>query len=308
MNNDKILIGIITCNRPKSLQRCIQGLSKLDLDCNIHVDILIIDNSQQLSAKYVYDEINIQANKFQIFYTYEPQAGIPYARNAAIYYTLKNDYSYLAFIDDDEIPDSKWLCSLYNSLIYYQADIVHGKVVKIFSDNSQKLFNDLHVVSKPKKTGQIIDRAATNNILIKREILKNIKFDEALALTGGSDTLFTRQAVKKGATIIHCNESIVYEYQEKIRERFIWIFKRHYRMGLTAVHTEKVINGCLYIYTILASKAILQFPRGLFLLIIYSATGNNPLKAILPIARGIGIMSGLFGIKYYEYKSRHKFI
>ena len=63
------------------------------------------------------------------------------------------------------------------------------------------------------KNGEKLQWAATNNVILKQEIIKKekIKFYEKLANLGGSDQLFFMILNERGYKIKWCEDAIVYE-------------------------------------------------------------------------------------------------
>ena len=62
-------------------------------------------------------------------------------------------------------------------------------------------------------TGTDLEVAATNNLLLDLAVVRRLglRFDAAFGLSGGSDTLFTRELVASGERMVWCDEAIVYD-------------------------------------------------------------------------------------------------
>ncbi len=58
-------------------------------------------------------------------------------------------------------------------------------------------------------SGTQIEVAATNNLLLDLRQVRafGLRFDEALGLSGGSDTLFTRELHGRGGVLVWCGRS-----------------------------------------------------------------------------------------------------
>ena len=72
-----------------------------------------------------------------------------------------------------------------------------------------------------RSTGELMESASTNNVLFdfkKICIDLDVRFDEAFALKGGSDSDFFKKAFLKGVNITWVSDAVVYETLEK--ERF----------------------------------------------------------------------------------------
>lgn len=305
-----LIVAIITCNRTDQLKICVNSVidSVKYSKMTEMITILIVDNHVEASARLIISMLKKENHMLNIVYQVEPNQGIPYARNRCIKYARNNDPDYLIFIDDDEVADKEWINELLRSVVLHQADIVHGRVEKIIDDSkSSKCGIYLHHKLKlQKKNGEIIDRAATDNLLISRSIYSKYSFDENMKMTGGSDTMFTREAFLHGAKIVYAHYAVVREKISTDRLKISWIIKRHYRLGVNYSYIEmRLFNNQLTFYKILV-KCILQIPRSFIELIYMIFKRECIIASMLPLVRGYGSLIGLFGGTYDEYASRHK--
>src|SRR4051812_14376856 len=118
----KLSIAIITYKRPQSLQKTLAALAKIMCPKDTELQLLIVDNDADRSAKSVFDSAVFTGEKH---YVAQPLLGRGYARNTALDAALDSDY--LVFIDDDIIPEVNWLKALYDTALNYQAAMVQGK-------------------------------------------------------------------------------------------------------------------------------------------------------------------------------------
>lgn len=95
-----VTIAICTCNRPADLRVCLQAIGRLDPGPG---EVLIIDNSAGDPAT------KAAALEFGARYIVEPAPGLSRARNRAL---VESNCEFIAFIDDDAIPDAQWLSHL----------------------------------------------------------------------------------------------------------------------------------------------------------------------------------------------------
>src|SRR5699024_3427536 len=65
-----------------------------------------------------------------------------------------------------------------------------------------------------------------------------LRFEQSLGLSGGEDTLFTRQLVEQGGTIVWCNESAAEDYVVASRLTREWAVQRAYSAGNGWVHVN----------------------------------------------------------------------
>src|SRR5262245_60252242 len=94
--------SVIVCtrNRPEQLKQCLQGIRQL---CYPDVDVIVVDNaSDDDAAKPIADARGAR-------YIHEPVIGLSRSRNRGARYS---EAEIVAFIDDDAVPNTDWLCNL----------------------------------------------------------------------------------------------------------------------------------------------------------------------------------------------------
>jgi len=172
--------------------------------------IVVVDNDRLRSAeKVVYDS---KKDHIDILYVVEERKNISIARNKAIDNATGD---YIAFIDDDEIPEQDWVLTLYKALKKFQADAVLGPVFPVYQVQPPNwvIRSKLHL--RPTyETGIEIDwrKGRTGNLLIKKVLFDStgIFFDPRFG-QGGEDQDLTQRMLKKGFRFIWCNEARVNE-------------------------------------------------------------------------------------------------
>lgn len=108
----EITVIICTYNRCQSLKRTIESVAAQTLSHAIAWEIVVVDNN---SSDETYEVVEDFRSKYPERFRYicEPQQGVSRARNAGI---LAARGDILAFIDDDETADPKWLENLTSNL------------------------------------------------------------------------------------------------------------------------------------------------------------------------------------------------
>jgi glycosyltransferase involved in cell wall biosynthesis len=95
-----VSVVICTCNRPNDLRVCLEAISRLDPGPS---EVVIIDNTAGDDAA------KSAALDFGALYIVEPTPGLSRARNRGL---AESNSEFVAFIDDDAIPDVQWLARL----------------------------------------------------------------------------------------------------------------------------------------------------------------------------------------------------
>jgi len=206
-----IAVCICTYKRPEMLRNLLKSLYNQSTDDFITYSIIVVDNDKLRSAEKVVAEIKSDL-RTEISYLVEENKNIALARNKAIY-SAKGDL--IAFIDDDEIPEERWLLTLYEAMIKYKADAVLGPVFPLYEVRPPAWVTKGKFHQRPiYKSGFSIDwnQGRTGNLLIKRNLfdITGIYFDPRFG-KGGEDQDFTRKMLERGFKFIWCSEAIAYE-------------------------------------------------------------------------------------------------
>jgi len=125
-----ISVCICTYKRPELLKRLLKALLAQNTAGLFTYSIVVADNDCSQSAKAVAVEVSA-STLISIRYCVEPQQNIALTRNKAIEHS---NGDFLAFIDDDEFPDSSWLLNLFRACEEHQVDGVLGPVKRHFDE------------------------------------------------------------------------------------------------------------------------------------------------------------------------------
>jgi glycosyltransferase involved in cell wall biosynthesis len=101
-----ITATVCTYNRSRYLALALAGLQRQSLPAT-QFEILIVDNCSTDDTRRVVDEFRQRLPNLR--YAYEPRPGLSYARNTAMDEARGR---YLAYLDDDAIPEPQWLQAL----------------------------------------------------------------------------------------------------------------------------------------------------------------------------------------------------
>lgn len=229
-----LAVAIPTFQRPRLLRSLLDLLPER-LEEAAHVaqaHIVVVDNDPAGSAR----EVAAAYADRGVRYAHEPRPGIAAARNRAL--TECVDVRLVAFIDDDESPRPGWLSYLVETWLAYEPSAVMGRVISVFeTDPEPWILATGAFTRRPRPTGLAIPVAAAGNLLVDVEDVtrRAVRFDETLGLGGGEDTLFSRQLIRAGGTIVWCNESEAEDLVPLARISRAWAMKRAFNGGSTAV-------------------------------------------------------------------------
>src|SRR4051794_383875 len=201
----KVVVAALTYRRPGDLEELLPALVAQRASVEEEVDILIVDNDPDAGAR---DQVAAFGDGVRYVHAAEP--GIAAARNTAL--DAAGDADLLVFIDDDERPVRAWLSRLLSTWAEHRTTAVVGPVISAFEvEPGDWIRAGGFFTRRRMPTGTAIEIAATNNLLLDLAEVRRmgLRFDLRFGLSGGSDTLFSRELIAKGGTMIWCDEAIV---------------------------------------------------------------------------------------------------
>ena len=211
----KVDVCVLTYRRPQSLMRLLGALQELRFpdvrlpSCACWWWTTTPRLRPGKSARTL-----ARGSPLRFVYIVEKRRGIPQARNAALAASLAHS-DFLAFVDDDEVPEPDWLAELLRVQRAGDADAVAGPVLPCFEPGAARWLTRGGLFERPRHTtGARIDYAYTGNVLVRTAALAQMDalFDERLALSGGSDSEFFERFAASGRRIVWADAAIVHEW------------------------------------------------------------------------------------------------
>lgn len=311
----KVAACVVTYHRLDGLERLLRSFDSLRFEkVDVpDVKIVVVDNDPEGSASEICEKLASELG-CPLEYHLEARRGISHARNRAVLCAAALNADFLAFVDDDEVPEPSWLDELLFVQRSYAADVVGGPVLPHFYEPvpdwivKGKLFEQ--PFERPRyPTGQLLQLTAAGNVLIRTKMFEEMDeyFDERLGLTGGEDTHFFTQVHGAGYRIVWADEAVVHEWTPRSRASASWILKRAYRLGNASSLYEMYSRAGALTRAVRFAKGsgrivqgILLIPGGALLSIVWGH--HLLLKPLIYIVRGAGMLTGLIGVRYEEYR------
>jgi succinoglycan biosynthesis protein ExoM len=303
-----VTVCIASYKRPEGLKRLLHALKEQDFKkCDVpNIEVIVVDNDITASARKVCANAKLDF-PWSLKYCVEEQRGISYARNRAV--KERNDNTnFLAFIDDDEVPNKFWLDELLFVQQAYKADIVAGPVIPHFiSDVPKWVIQGKFFEPSSYPTGHELKVAYTNNVLICSHVLQQVdKFDERFALTGGEDSHFFMRLKLAGNKFIWAADALVHEWVPRTRTTVKWVLQRGYFGWSVHSCCERELYPSISTITMRMVKGFALIAKGFCMILPSLLLGQHALvRALLNIYRGIGTIAGLIGVRYEVYKTTH---
>jgi len=179
-------------------------MEKLSIPC----ELILIDDHSEDSYREYYRSLTGDHQYIEL-----PQnVGRAKIRNLFLQYAT---FPYLLFLDCDSIIHQSDFLHNYLSIISEQPDVVcGGRVYPFEKPDKEHQLRWNYGIQRESKTCKERQKTPnrsfmTNNFLIKKELLQEIRFDERLTQYGHEDTLFGLELAKRGITIKHIENPIL---------------------------------------------------------------------------------------------------
>lgn len=302
-----VTLSALTFRRPQDIAATLPLLVEQARSVPHDVDILIVDNDTTDSARGV-----VEGFAPEVRYVHEPTPGIAAGRNRVL--TETKDKDVVVFIDDDERPITQWLPLL---LEMYERNHPAGIVGPVVSEYAQEpdewILAGRYFDRLRHPTGTRVKVAATNNLLLDRRFLgdQGITFDERFGLTGGSDTMLTRQITDAGGILLWCDEAVVTDVVPASRLTQKWVVRRAFRSANSGIRVELEVARSplrrMGVRIRSAARGLARAGAGVGQWVVGCLTGRLVFRArgVRKMARGLGMITGAAGYVYAEY-SRSK--
>jgi succinoglycan biosynthesis protein ExoM len=285
-----ISVCICTYKRPELLRLLLLKLREQITDGAFSYSVVVADNDSEETARKVVEEFS-GSESLPVFYYTEPRKNIALVRNKAVGNAAGD---YLAFIDDDELPENLWLSTLLVTLEKYGVDAVLAPVRPRFEHEPPAWVTKGRFFDRPEyATGRDLKsgECRTGNVLIRKKSLECLEtpFDERFG-SGSEDVDFFRRLMAHGKKAIWCNEAPAYELIPPQRcSRRYQIRLALLRGGNSFKHRNSRLKGIV--------KALLALPFYCCALpILYLLGEQYFMKYLIKVCDHFGRLMRAFGI------------
>ena len=303
-----VTVAVLTFKRPEGITKLLEAMSRQQkTEIPSKLTLLVVDNDANGSGEATIEAFraseHFRKGRFELLYVLEKRQGIPLARNTALD-SAPTKTDLFGFLDDDEWPVEGWLNGMLTVWARTKADCVYGPVEPVYPANPPSYFIRSRVFERKKNSeGQRIGYAASNNVLFDYPLVRswNLRFEETMRYTGGTDYLFFNQAVRKGMKVYWADAALVYDIIPPNRMTWKWILQRQYRLGNTFAVSEVLHGSTLQRRKRLVYGAA-RTALGAVMLPSIIVSPYWGMRAMTHMLRGAGMVSGILGHAYQEYR------
>jgi glycosyltransferase involved in cell wall biosynthesis len=299
-----VAVCCITFRRREGLRRLLDGLNRLTFVRNPPpaITVIVVDNDRTRPMASLVAALE-PGFRWQLRYDCEPVQGIASARNRTLA-LVPPDADYVAFIDDDEVPEPAWLDELLFVSRRFAAPIVQGPVRPVFEAPPPRwIMRGRFFEQGPYDDGAGLHFAATNNSLIEVRVIDRLglRFDRRFDQSGGEDQQFFGRAIAAGHPVATATRALVREWIPADRATLGYLLRRRFRMGNTLAIIERIDGDGHRLRR--AIKACGRIGLGLVQCVLLLRHGVAGLvTGLCNVAWGAGALAGLAGVVRLEYR------
>lgn len=307
LSTTRVVVAVPTYRRPQLLERLLPQLvdQMRELEASsqgaYRCSCVVVDNDVECSGAPA-----VEVFGGRIGYLPEPVPGIAAARNRALDHCAGEGL--LVMIDDDEQPETHWLSSLVQTWAETDAALVAGRVVARYEVGPSDPWIEAgqFFVRRNMPTGTPIQVSAAGNVLldVAQVDRHRLRFDVSFGLTGGEDTLFSRQLAQVGATQVWCAESVVLDLVPRERMTRRWILRRAWSHGNSAALVDLALSPHQ------RREQLRQLGRGLARVVLgvgrtslgtLIRSNRHQARGLRTSCRGLGMVAAACGHAFSEY-------
>lgn len=319
METVRLTIAMLTYRRNAYLEAVLPPLvaQAHSVAPQVQARVLIVDNDPQGGARDVVAAAQAALGEGReagepagtgapIVYVHEPAPGIVAGRNRALAESADSDL--LAFIDDDEVPEPGWLAALLRTWRDQGCAAVTGPTPPAFEVEPNRWVRASGAFdSWSAPDGAQVRSADTGNLLLDLATVRemNLRFDPRYGLTGGEDSLFTRQLTLSGGRICFAADAVVTKRVPAARAQRAWVLQRAYRSGSSwaRVRIETTTGSRLGLRLAYAAKGAAKAGIDGARAVVARARGDVAAQAAHETSSrgGLGMVVGAWGVQVREY-------
>lgn len=254
--------------------------------------VIVVDNDETPSAKAAVEAASATTG-LSVRYVHAPAGNISVARNACL---DASSAPFVAFIDDDETAPSHWLKALAEAVERLDCDVVFGPVKASYPEDAPEWVRrgDFHSTGVRMRDGDEVLSGYSGNVLFKRALAGDLRFDLELGRSGGEDTMFFELMRRRGAKLRFCADAELREPVPRSRITLSWLLRRSFRAGQT--HARLLAGrgrSGLHVATMALAKA--SYCAGAALLTIWSQVEFR--RSLIRGALHVGAAAKALGVR-----------
>ena len=246
-----ITIIVTTFNRCGPLADSLRGLLSIDRPKGHSVEILVVDNAstddtRKVTQHFIDDDSKPEG--FLVRYTHEPAQGVPFARVRGVQEAYGQ---WIAFFDDDQLPERNWLTTLLDAAEHWKVKCVGGsRPLRLAGgydvDKLPAYCRKLLGEQIRTETGAQFHKhflPTTGNALVHRSVFEDAGTFRTEFVESGEDTEFFLRILSSGIEARYQPEAIVYHLIPGERLNDEYYLRTARRHGIILARCESIFRG-----------------------------------------------------------------
>jgi glycosyltransferase involved in cell wall biosynthesis len=290
---------VIPCfDRLDLLERTLHAVFRQNFNRGLAWEIIVSDNHPDALCAPRVAQLQ-QDSPVPLRYVPSPSRNIARARNVGV---AASQAILIAFVDDDEAPESGWLQAFWDCMQRTGADAAFGPKFPVFPDGrppdwdsrAENYTTDFRVpadttIGRVGKFGRVL---GTGNSIMRYEtcLAGPQPFDEELGRADGEDTDLYFRLLKRGARFVWCPDAVVHEIMMPSRMRLEYMYDRLKRGSRTSARCRmRAADHKLAMHALITGVGLVQLGvHGALFLLSGEFSRVGSARHRLGIARGLG--------------------
>jgi GT2 family glycosyltransferase len=213
-NPPTVSIVVPTMGRPAALQDALASLMTQQTDDAFSYEIVVVDNAREPDAGTQRTVAALAADpRAAVRCVHECRAGVARARNRGV---AAARGEWIAFFDDDQIADPRWLATLLAAARTRAAACVGGAIALSLPTGAGSLTAlSRRLLGEQPFAGGIRpcdgrDIPSTGSLLIAKRLFQDAGGFDAAMTAGGEDAEWVRRVLRRGARVIIAPAALVH--------------------------------------------------------------------------------------------------
>lgn len=310
----KVAVATPTFKRPGTLRRCLGGTAAMHQPSGEPVElvVVVVDNDPEGSAREVATGAATELG-LDLTYVVESNRGLVAVRNRLVAEVRALGATHLMFVDDDEIPRPDLMARMVDLMRTTGAAVVQGPSEPEFDVPPAPWMVKGRFFERERfGTGEVIpyNYGRTSGVLVDMAAVEQLDepiFHPVYALSSGEDVDFFLRIQRNGGSIVWCDEAVIDELVPVSRISARWLIKRSFRYGTTRSAVFILRDQPSLLRRVKRAGAGLRRIAGGTVSFLWSWRQGKAglVRSAQDVARGAGVMIGVSGYRYQEYKKTH---
>lgn len=245
MNEPDISVVICTFNRANIARLALDSLIDQQTDERFRYEVIVVDDASTDNTPEMVQNF-VGRDHPEVRYVRANGEGVAVARNTGIEHARG---TWIAFTDDDQVNDPRWLVSLYDMALAENARVVGGGVeLRLESEPAFPLTTVTRSILGQKRNPKgritrLMDCPGTGNVMFHRDVFEQIgKFDPAL-VWGGEDADLMLRVMQADIAVWFNPESIVHHLIPPTRVQESYFRWASLRVGIALAEVDCRLRG-----------------------------------------------------------------